>query len=353
VKAAVYYGRGDVRVEDVHEPSGPAAGELLIEVGRASICGTDASEWAHGPLQIPLREPHPGSGHRGPLVLGHEFMGRVVAIGDGVEGFGPGDRVVSGAGVSCGTCSWCRDGRTNLCASYYTLGLHADGGLARFVRAPASICRHVPDALGDDAASLAQPLAVALHAVRRGGARSGESVALIGVGGIGAFVLAAAAARGASPLIAVDVDRERLETAHLLGADVVVDARAGDVTAAIRSATRNEGAHLVIEAAGVPGAPASALAAARRGGRVLQVGLHAEPVELDLFGATVREVDVVTTNAHVCGEDLPEAVQLLATTDLASHVIDRVIPLTALVEEGLKPVAEGTARGKIVVDPAR
>ncbi|MBX5468614.1 MAG: alcohol dehydrogenase catalytic domain-containing protein [Thermoleophilaceae bacterium] len=340
MRAAVYHGPGDIRVETVPDPSAPEPGVVLIEVLRASICGTDSSEWAHGPL---LARP--------PVVLGHEFVGRVAAVGEGVDDLSVGDRVVSGAGVSCGRCAWCREGRTNLCASYFTLGLHVDGGLSELVKSPAAICRRVPESVTDDAAAVAQPLAVALHAVRRSGVRRGDACAVIGVGGIGAFVVAGAAARGASPLIAIDVDEDRLETARRLGAHETIDGRERDIAEAILEATGGEGAHVVIEASGAPHAPAAALKAARRGGRVQLVGLQSAPRELDLLSFTVREVDVSTSLAHVCGVDLPEALELLASTDLARVVLDRVIPLDNLVEDGIRPLAERRARGKIVVDP--
>jgi threonine dehydrogenase-like Zn-dependent dehydrogenase len=99
----------------------------------------------------------------------------------------------------------------------------------------------------------------------------------------------------------------------------------------------------------VPQAPAAALAAARRGGRVLLVGLQSAPRELDLVSATVREIEIVTTLAHVCAVDLPEAIDLLALGSIAPLVLDRVIPLDALVDDGIRPLAERTARGKIVV----
>src|SRR5204863_3849048 len=125
-----------------------------------------------------------------------------------------------------------------------------DGGLAEFVASPASICRRVPDALGDDAAAMAQPLAVALHAVRRSGVEAGQSCVVIGVGGIGALIVAGAQAAGARPLIAVDVDADRLTTARQLGADRTLDVRDADLLAAILEATDGEGADVVIEASG-------------------------------------------------------------------------------------------------------
>ena len=131
-------------------------------------------------------------------MLGHEFVGRVVARGL-TSSVPVGDRVVTGAGVSCGTCEWCLAGRTNLCAKYRTLGLHVDGGLAEYVCSPAAICRAVPDSVSDDAAAMAQPFAVALHAVRRTRLVAGETCAVIGAGGIGAFIVAGAAARRPAP----------------------------------------------------------------------------------------------------------------------------------------------------------
>jgi len=340
MRAAVYHGRHDIRIESVPDPSRPRPGELVLEVLRAAICGTDASEWSHGPL---LARP--------PVTLGHEFVGRVVEVGDGVSDFRVGDRIVSGAGVSCGECDWCRAGRINLCAAYYTLGLHANGGLAELVTTPASICRAVPAACTDDAAAMAQPFAVALHAVRRSGVTAGESCAVIGVGGIGAFIVASAAARGISPLIAVDIDDERLETARMLGADVTLNARGSDLAELILGATDGEGAHVVMEASGAPHAPGAAIEATRRGGRILLVGLQSEPREIDLFALTVHEIEVTTTLAHVCDVDLPESLELISDSRLAATVLDRVIPLEELVEGGIRPLAEGIARGKIVVDP--
>ena len=126
-------------------------------MSKAALCGTDSAEWAHGPL---LARP--------PVVLGHEFTGRGGRGGAAVSRFPAGTRVVSGAGISCGRCEWCAAGRTNLCASYQTLGLHRDGGLAELVLSPAAICQAVPDGLDDVGAAMAQPLAVALHAARRG-----------------------------------------------------------------------------------------------------------------------------------------------------------------------------------------
>jgi (R,R)-butanediol dehydrogenase/meso-butanediol dehydrogenase/diacetyl reductase len=317
---------------------------------RNGICGTDAGEFEHGPRMVPLRVRHSHSGHLGPTILGHEFVGRVSEVGPEVAGFAPGQRVACGAGVSCGSCEWCRSGRTNLCARYYTLGLQAHGGLAELVRAPAAICVAVPDHCSDDAAAMAQPLAVALHALRRSGVGEDRSLAVIGVGGIGSFLVAGAAQLGAD-VLAIDVDEGRLEAAARLGARLAIGARSADAAEAVRTATGGEGAHVVIEASGTAEGLAHALGAVRRGGRVVVVGLQATPPAVDLADLSLREVDVVTTVAHVCRTDLPEALRVLVTTPLASLVVDRVIPLDRLVPDGILALTGRRARGKILVDP--
>ncbi len=275
MRAVIFHGPGDVRVEDAPKPGQPGPGQVLLRVLYASICGTDLGEYLHGPTRVPLHQRHPVSGHVGPVILGHEFVGEIVAVGPGVQRFSVGERVVPGAGNWCGTCRWCADGRPNLCANYFVYGLQADGGLAEFARVPARMCHRVPDGCDDEAAAVAQPLAIALHGLRRSQLRQGDALAVIGVGGIGSFLLAGARARGAAPLVAVDIDQERLRTAASFGATHTIHA-AGDVdtvAARIWSLTGG-GPDIVVEASGKPDGLAVALASARRGGTVLLVGLQ-------------------------------------------------------------------------------
>jgi (R,R)-butanediol dehydrogenase / meso-butanediol dehydrogenase / diacetyl reductase len=341
VRAAVFHGPRDVRIENVADPDEPAAGEVVLEVVRAAICGTDAAEWDHGPILC-----RPG------VVLGHEFVGRVASVGEDVTAVRVGDRVVSGAGISCGRCLWCLRGRTNLCAEYRTLGLQVDGGLAEFVTSPAPICRAVPDAVDDDAAAMTQPLAVALHALSRVAQRPDETVAVIGAGGIGSFIIAGASHRAAEGrVVAIDIDAERLATASDLGASETADATGLDLAELLLELSDGIGFDVVIEASGAPHAPSAATAGARRGGRVLLVGLHGAPREIDLTQTILREIDIVTTVAHVCDSDIPAALDLLAATDVAAVTAGPRIPLEALVEDGLRPLAERRAAGKILVSP--
>src|SRR5260221_6426662 len=340
MKAAVYHGRRDVRIEDRPDPTGPGKGEVLLEVLMGGICGTDAGEFEHGPLLIPLDARHPASGHGGPVILGHEFVGRIAAVGPEVEGLMVGQRVVPGAAWWCRQCRWCAEGRSNLCAQYFVFGLHADGGLAVLAKVPARMCHVVPTRCSDESAAMAQPLAIALHALRSSGVKPGQVLVLIGVGGIGSLILAAAQAQGISPILALDVDEQRLERAARLGAAFLVNTRREDPAHAMRRLSGSVGADVVIEASGAPPAPEQALTLVRRGGRVLLVGLQEAPCALDLRAMVLREIELLCSNGHVCDVDLPAALTLLATTDLARKVVDQVIALDALVEDGLLPLAE-------------
>ncbi len=350
MRAAVYHGRQDLRIESFADPVEPGDGDLMIEVSRAAICGTDSSEYFSGPRMIPLTRRHPGSGHVGPMVIGHEFVGTVTSRGNRVEGLEPGDRVVSGAGVSCRSCAWCERGETNLCERYFTLGLSTHGGMAEAVVSPADICHRVPEAVSDEDAAMSQPLAVAIHSLEKGSVKTGENVVVIGAGGIGSLMVGAAAPRGFGQLIVVDIDPAKLRTAAALGADVTIDASSVDTVETVKELTGGVGADVVFEASGAPDSPSVAIRATRNGGRVVIVGHPTGLTEIDLADAGLREVDLIGTVAHICDSDIPAALDLLASTPIAAHVLDRVIPIESLVDDGIVPLAEGRAGGKIVVD---
>lgn len=347
--AGVLHMPGDLRVEEVADPV-PSAGEVLVEVAYNGLCGTDATEYSKGPMMVPLTTPHPGSGHVGPTILGHEFVGRVVSAGAAAQEW-VGKRVASGAGVSCGSCAWCVRGRTNLCQSYYTLGLSTHGGLAQRVCAPASTLAEIPSDLPDVEAALAQPLAVGLHAVTRSGAAPGETLVVMGAGAIGSFILAGLCGHDGE-VVVVDIDAPRLVAAQELGATRTIQIEPGTSGAELASEIGRP-VDLVIESAGAPGSATRALDLVMRGGRVLLVGLSKEPQELALAGVVLREIDIATTVAHVCATDLPRALDLLRERPLGSLLGVKEVPLEAVVEQGLRPLVAGTAGGKILVAPSR
>jgi (R,R)-butanediol dehydrogenase/meso-butanediol dehydrogenase/diacetyl reductase len=351
MKAARYHGRLDIRIEDLPIPT-PAADELLVNVTAVGICGTDAGEFANGPTMFPIDRPHVVTGHFGPMVPGHEFAGIVSGIGRDVGGFAEGDLITSGAGVSCGTCRACRAGRTNLCASYFTIGLNRDGALAEFTTVPASACLNVKDRhLSGDVSALAQPMSIAVHAMRRGDPNEDDCLVVIGAGGIGSFLVHAAARAGAD-VTAIDLDAERLAVASELGAARTVqtsrDSALDEVLAALPTSPT-----VIYECTGVPAAVQAAVGAVEQGGRVVVVGLHKHPVPVDLLAVSLNEKEVVGTLAHVFAADFGYAVDLLEEgNELWPRVAPTVVPLDDLVDSGLRPMIEGGETPiKLLLDP--
>ncbi|TDC98013.1 hypothetical protein E1292_35995 [Nonomuraea deserti] len=350
MKAAVLHAAGDLRIEERPDAPAPGRGEVRLQITRAGLCGTDASEYAAGPIMTPLKVRHPNSGVLGPVVLGHEFIGVVESAGPGSDRFTAGDRVAAGAGVWCGRCGWCERGQTNLCQSYWTYGLSADGGLTHRITVPEAMLHPVAPQVSDDNAALAQPLAVGLHAVDRSRVRPGDVVVVHGAGAIGSFVIAGLKAAGAGAIVAVDIDDGRLETAAKLGASVTVNATAADPLEAVAELTGSALADVTIEASGVPDGLSRVQRLTRRGGTILLVGLPKAQVSFTAVDLILREIDVMTTVAHVCDRNLPAALDLLARHDLAALLVERVVPLDRIVEDALVPMTDGSARGKLLVD---
>jgi (R,R)-butanediol dehydrogenase/meso-butanediol dehydrogenase/diacetyl reductase len=345
MKAAVYYGDHDVRIEDrplpVRKP-----GEALLRIVRSGMCGTDATEWKAGPLTFPIDRVHPVTGHTGPMILGHEFIGEVV---EADTLFAVGDLVASGAGVWCGECVRCLEGRTNLCLNYYTLGLNVDGGMAEFASVPEKALVAVPEGLSADLAGLSQPLAVGLHAARRTGVVDGDTVVIIGAGAIASFVLAGILSLADVDVTVIDFPGSRLDRALRIGAARVIPAGADAVSAAL-AAIGARGADIVVEASGAPGQLNNALAMVRTGGTILQVGLPAKEQSVDIHSLVMREITVRTTLAHVCDADLAPALEILAATNLGDELLDSVHPFGDLADQ-LELLATGRLEGKVLFDP--
>jgi (R,R)-butanediol dehydrogenase/meso-butanediol dehydrogenase/diacetyl reductase len=344
MRAIRIHGKEDVRLETIPRPE-PGPGDVTIQVTAAGVCGTDASFFRHGiDLVPPPEEP------RWPIVLGHEFSGHVAALGAGVDGLALGDLVASGAGVSCGACAQCRAGRTNLCERYWTAGVHRDGGLAEFCTVPAATCEPTrPHGVDGDAAGLAQPMAIAVHAIDRGHPTTGDRVLIIGAGGIGAFATWAATQLGLEVTVC-DRDPDRLAIASGLGA--VTTAIAGDEPLE-EHLTDEAGFDVVYEMTGAPGPLRAALALVRPAGRVVAVGIQAVPVELGLTHLTANEIELVGTMAHVRVVDLPRALDLLgARSGGWADVAPRLLSLADVIDSGLPDLVAGASRQiKTLVDP--
>lgn len=338
MRAAVLHAAGDLRVEERPAPS-PGPGEALVRVSVCGICGSDASEFDRGPLLTVM-----------PVTLGHEFVGVVEALGEGVTEPAVGATVVCGAGIACGTCKPCLAGRTNLCRTYATLGLQHDGGLAGYVVSPADILLDVSDSgLSTDTLGMTQPMSIGVHAVRRSGLREGQDAVIVGAGGIGTFITVAAVATGARVLV-VDLNDERLELAGRLGA--FATAKAGEGTLADRIDQLGMDVDVFFEVSGSAPGLASVLDAARPGSTIVPVGIQRGEPALPLGSWTLREYTIVGTVAHVFATDMPQAVQLLRSRQDWSDIAHEVLPLDLIETRGLRPLLSGGATQiKTLVDP--
>jgi threonine dehydrogenase-like Zn-dependent dehydrogenase len=338
MRAGVLHAPGDLRIEDREVPV-PGPGDALVRVAVCGVCGSDATEYSNGPVLTVL-----------PVTLGHEFAGVVEAVGDGVTEIAPGATVVCGAGISCGECKPCREGRTNLCREYRTAGLQVDGGLAGYVVVPAKTLIDVTDSgLTLDTLGLAQPMSIAVHAVRRSGLRAGQEAVIVGVGGIGAFITVAAVATGARVLV-VDLNQNRLDLATALGATETLLAASGPLPDKLAEIGMD--ADVFFEVSGSAPGLASVLSAAHPGATIVPLGIQKGDVPVALGQWTLREYTIIGSVAHVLATDMPEAVRLLGTRPDWSDLAHEVLPLDRVVDEALIPLSTGKpTQIKTLIDP--
>jgi L-iditol 2-dehydrogenase len=291
VKAAVYRGRGDLRVEELPRPE-PGPGEMLVKVDVCGVCLTDVKKIQKGLLP-------------GPRVFGHEIAGTVAALGAGVSRFREGDRVVVHHHIPCRACFYCTAGAYAQCPTYKRNGTTAGfepsgGGFAEYVKALPWIVEQgtipVPDGVSPEAASFVEPVNTCLKGVRKAGVRPGETVLVVGQGPIGLILMQLARWAGGE-VWASDPMPDRREMSRRLGAAAALDPAAADVAEQVRAATSGRGADVAILAAVGPAPFAQALAATRPGGRVLVFAATSpgEIAELDLGALTVSEKDVLTS----------------------------------------------------------
>jgi threonine 3-dehydrogenase len=271
--------------EDVPVPN-PGPREVVIAVTHAGLCGTDRH----------IYEWDPWSAARVPvgITIGHEFVGRVVAVGEAVVRTRPGERVSGEGHIGCGRCHLCRTGNGHICQTVDILGVDRDGCFAEFVRLPEDNVWPVNQAIPDEIAAILDPLGNAMHTVSSA-AVSGRSVLITGVGVIGLMATSIARAAGASQIIAVDVASRRLVEARKHGADHGFMADDPDWPADVRRLTQGEGPEVLLEMSGAPAAIRAGFGVLRNGGTAALLGLPARPVELDLPN------DIIFKGATVLG----------------------------------------------------
>ncbi|MFH1717146.1 MAG: galactitol-1-phosphate 5-dehydrogenase [Planctomycetota bacterium] len=301
----------------------PADDEVLIRVKACGICGSDV---------------HGFTGKTGrripPLIMGHEAAGIVEQAGKNVKGFKKGDRVCFDSTVYCNKCEACRQGRVNRCDKRQVLGVSVPafrrhGAFAQYVAVPSWIVSKIPDHMSFVDAALLEPASIGTHAANRAPISGGDTVAVIGAGTIGLFILQAAKLRGAAKTIAVDIDDFRLDVAKKLGADVLVNPTESDLKEAVLKETEDKGANVTLEAVGYAKTFADAVSITRMGGHVVAVGNLEKKAEFDLQEFIARELTFA--GSYASSGEFRDCIELVASGKInVKPLISGVLPL----EEG-------------------
>lgn len=295
-------GPGHVAVTEVPRPE-PGPGQVLVEVARAGVCGTD------------IHILHDQFGKtRPPVTLGHEFAGTVVGLGQGLTGIEPGLRVVvESEAYSCGKCDHCLEGENNLCTDRLAYGYSMDGGFASHVVVRADALHPLADSVSFSEAALGEPLAVAAHAVMEIGAASpGQRVLVAGPGTIGQIVCQVLKSAGAEVILTgVGGDEAKLTLALDQGVDHCLRADDPGLVEAVMDLTEGKGVDAAYECAGAGPALRDCLQLLKRKGELIQVGLYSQPIEINLDPIALKELAVKGTFAHHPGSWV-KATELLA-----------------------------------------
>jgi len=280
--AVVLKSVNDIKLEERKIPQ-PTSQEVLVAIKTVGICGSDVHYWTHGRIGDFIV--------KSPMVLGHESSGIVEEVGSDVTHLKKGDRITLEPGVPCRACSFCKEGRYNLCPDIKFFATPpVDGSLANYITHPSDFCYKLPDHVSFDEGALCEPLSVGIHACTRAHITLGSRVLITGAGPIGLMCLLAAKAAGATTTVLVDIKDERLKVAKELGATVIINA-----TADVPSEIKKNGCgpiDITIECSGAESAIRTAIKTTKPGGVVVLVGLGPPEIKIPIVDAAVREVDI-------------------------------------------------------------
>jgi threonine dehydrogenase-like Zn-dependent dehydrogenase len=333
MRAAVYEGEGRLVIREVPDPI-PGPDEVLIEVEACGVCGSD--------VQI-INMP-PGHPSTPPVIIGHEFVGWIRALGSSVRDQAIGARVVVDPDPKCGACDSCRAGRPANCTNIVALGVHRDGALARFVTAPANSVYPIAEEVPAELAALVEPLACVVNGTNRAAIRPGESAVVFGAGAIGCLFIAVLRASGAGRIVAVEPSLHRSPVARALGADVVVTP---EEWAARRTELVPGGADVVIDAVGsvLP----QAIEAAGMGARVVIFGMNGN-ARPQVHQIEIVEKGLAILGSYISNFTFPAAIRMVESGQLnLAPMITATIPLEETVA-GIARIRSGEAV-KIVIKP--
>jgi (R,R)-butanediol dehydrogenase/meso-butanediol dehydrogenase/diacetyl reductase len=343
MQAAVFHGPRDIRLTEVADPA-PQTGEVLIKVQRAGICGSDLNRFHYGSHPWP-----PG------FIMGHEFCGEIAALGPDVTTWHVGQQVVVEPTLYCGACFYCQQGYHNRCMDFVRRGITGsgtNGGFAEYVCVPAYQPHVRPPELPVEVGALVEPTAVSVHGWRLAALEQPDSVVVVGLGNIGLLAVLMAKARGAGQIIAIGKYAPRQELARAYGASLVLEPNDPRLQERIVEHTDGLGAALVLEAAGTPSSLRTAVEAARKGGKIVVLGVFHEEVALDYRMILLSEKQILGSLIYQ-RQDFADAIAILAAgrIDTRRHITAE-LPLQDIVTRGFIPLSERKAEHiKIQIAP--
>jgi (R,R)-butanediol dehydrogenase / meso-butanediol dehydrogenase / diacetyl reductase len=330
MRAALYFGREDLRLMSVPEPE-PGPGEVKLRVHYNGICGSDLLEYFDGPVTT-RNSPHPLTGVHNPVIMGHELCGEVVALGAGVDDLATGTLVAVEPVETCGHCLYCGLGQYNHCPELAIQGYNRAGGLAEYTVVKRRMAHQLPPGVTALQGALIEPLAIAWHTANRCAVEAGQVVAIHGAGPIGAGAFLTLRRRGVEAII-VDPSPTRRAALAGLGARTVLDPTACDVVAAIRDLTGGRGAHASIDAAGGAKAFAAMLHGTRIDGTAVVVAIHHEPVVIPPFDLLMPEVHL--TGVALSVNAFPSVIAEMARGSYPLEGWVETIPFDGIIEQGI------------------
>lgn len=339
MKAAVWHGGKDIRIEDVPRPK-IKTDEVLVKVKAVGICGSELHAY-EGVSQ--RRTP--------PLIMGHEFSGEIAEVGKEVSNLKLGERVVVDPLKRCGVCTPCVRGQGSVCRNVKLLGLHISGAFAEYIAVPALNCYKLPDHVTFEEGATAEPLSVAIRAMNNTDVKLGDTVVVIGAGIIGLLILKAAKAAGAGTLIVSDVVDYRLDYAKTFGADVAVNSKTENQVTRVLELTNGSGADVVFEAVGLEATVQQGMQMLAIGGKLTVVGMLSKTMALDVLSIVTRELQIKGSYAYA-QDDFRRALSYLNNRKIdVKPLITNKLPLEK-TKEGFEILSEKKEKAlKIILSP--
>lgn len=344
MKAAVYYGAKDIRVENIEEEV-LQDNEVKVKVAWIGICGTDLHEYVDGPHNVPLDKPASFTGKQGPYPLGHEFSGTIAEVGKNVKDINVGDRVVVNPTLTLDN----QESDFDAMDGVSSIGFGRPGGYAEFVNVPDTCVIPLDDQISLKDAALVEPLSVSVQAIKESQLQFGQNVAIFGAGPIGLSTTLAAKSAGAKKIIVFDLSEERLNLAKSLGATAIYNSGEIEPAEALKQEGLEKGVDVAFEVAGVAPTFKQALSVTRKRGRMVLLSIFSREISWNPVQLTFGWQNIYPSLGY-SKQTFKDTIELIQTNQInASDIVTKEIDLDDVVSEGFEALSNDKKQAKILV----